>query len=115
MVPNDIRRSPEINLLSPICLDLKESSSLNDTNMNMTAINETTDLSMVPYSIKDITCWVGGNPESNLKEILNEEAEMEKKKQIERGPSVKENHADLDEVLAKLQQILANNFILDGK
>lgn len=28
---------------------------------------------------------------------------------------IREVHNDLDEVLAKLQQILANNFTLDGK
>ncbi|XP_017776490.1 PREDICTED: dystrophin-like [Nicrophorus vespilloides] len=54
--------------------------------------------SSMPYSIKDISTWIGGNNPTNSDCLA------------EKSPPVQ---TDLDDALIKLQQILANNFSLD--
>lgn len=54
-----------------------------------------------PYSINDLSTWIKDQPTSS------------KRDDVDHVP-VKESHNDLDDALAKLQQILANNFTLDG-
>jgi len=70
--------------------------------------------SMPSYSLRDISSWIGGHPTSNT-DIFQESSDSvnsDSSSQTHKSP-VHEMHSDLDEVLAKLQQILANNFMLD--
>lgn len=55
------------------------------------------------YSLRDVSSWVGGKPCTTQNQVTS------------RKSPVIAMHNDLDEALAKLQQILANNFTLDGK
>ncbi|EFA06845.2 Dystrophin-1-like Protein [Tribolium castaneum] len=57
----------------------------------------------LPYSVNDISTWIKDQPTSSKGEgqVLGSKS------------PVRELHNDLDDALAKLQQILANNFTLD--
>jgi hypothetical protein len=57
----------------------------------------------LPYSVNDISTWIKDQPTSSKSET----------EALVRNSPVRELHNDLDDALAKLQQILANNFTLD--
>ncbi|XP_018566008.1 dystrophin-related protein 2-like [Anoplophora glabripennis] len=67
-----------------------------------------TQTSSVPYGIDDMSTWVGGQPTTS-----NDISALPEKRMFPRKSPVRELHNDLDDALAKLQQILANNFSLD--
>ncbi|XP_060518294.1 dystrophin-like isoform X2 [Cylas formicarius] len=64
--------------------------------------------SSVQYTIEDLSTWIGGNPSLSQMNLT----ETDKGNYIPKSP-VKVLHNDLDEALAKLQQILANNFSME--
>lgn len=79
-----------------------------------------TDASSTVYSLKDVSSWVGGNGKSraiirfkNVIFFLGKPNATQNQTALRKSPVVA-MHNDLDEALAKLQQILANNFTLDG-
>lgn len=111
MVPNgrNFHKNAELDLFSPICLEQSKSRHFDATK----TFDTTRDLSAAPYSIRDISTWIGGAP-VNLEYSESKKSTQEVKISEKIAP-VREMHTDLDEALAKLQQILANNFVLDGK
>ncbi|KAF5304902.1 hypothetical protein FQR65_LT00786 [Abscondita terminalis] len=71
--------------------------------------------SMPSYSVNDISTWIGGRATTSGIDIFGESSESiasSDSSQTTKSP-IREMHSDLDDVLAKLQQILANNFMLD--
>lgn len=71
--------------------------------------------SMPSYSVNDISSWIGGRATTSNVDAFGESSESiasSDSSQTTKSP-IREMHNDLDEVLAKLQQILANNFMLD--
>ncbi|XP_031354273.1 dystrophin-like [Photinus pyralis] len=70
----------------------------------------TTTNSMPSYNVNDISTWIGGRQSAS--NIFGESSDSIDSDGSQKSP-IREMHNDLDEVLAKLQQILANNFMLD--
>lgn len=64
---------------------------------------------MLHLHINNIISIISGHPNSSDD---NKKKEIEPQKSVRKSP-IREFHNDLDEALAKLQQILANNFSLD--
>lgn len=97
-----------LNLFSPIhqvTEPLSEDSANGTEDVTNHAMMKKDDLDYsTTYTMKDISTWLGGH--SNGVAYQNE---LEK----EFNKSTPEQ-TDLDDALAKLQQILANNFSLDG-
>lgn len=120
LVPNTKIKHVGMNfgVLSPIAQvsDMQSDWSENGPSVNHT---ETKDCminlnSMPSYSVRDISTWIGGYPQSsnNAVEGRSESVNSSDSNQTQKS-QIREVHSDLDEVLAKLQQILANNFMLD--
>lgn len=86
-----------LDLFSPIAQIPEEETVKTETSTGSTS-----------YNINDISTWIGGQPEASYK-VINKN---ENKTNLINTPA-REFHNDLDEALAKLQQILANNFSLD--
>lgn len=86
------KRSDLESVLSPII----------QSNQTLFVENAEVSQDSLPYSINDISTWIKDQPTSSKGEIAS------------KSP-VRELHNDLDDALAKLQQILANNFTLDGR
>ncbi|KRT83448.1 hypothetical protein AMK59_4623 [Oryctes borbonicus] len=97
MVPNYKSRE-SIDMLSPITQS-KSTLDLSD-QIDLFGANGAYDASVVP-TINDISTWIGGRPTSFSNSSNENKIPMF------------EMHNDLDDALAKLQQILANNFTLD--
>ncbi|KAK9727922.1 WW domain [Popillia japonica] len=98
MVPS-YKSKESIDMLSPIAQS-KSTLNLSDQIDLFGAKGSACDNSVVP-TINDISSWIGGRPSSFSNSIQENKVPMY------------EMHSDLDDALAKLQQILANNFTLD--
>ncbi|XP_056629999.1 dystrophin-related protein 2-like isoform X1 [Diorhabda sublineata] len=105
----DRSETKSIDILSPIASGAETVENIND---NYEGVHDTEDTSgdfiedkSSAYGIDDISTWIGGPPNNGLK--IN----MTTKSVSKTSPG--ELHNNLDEALAKLQQILANNFCLD--
>ncbi|KAF5275373.1 hypothetical protein FQA39_LY06830 [Lamprigera yunnana] len=101
-----------IDKLSPIA-QITETNAREDISKTMEFGISTN--SMPSYSINDISTWIGGRPTATNIDVFGESSESiasSDSSQTTKSP-IREMHSDLDEVLAKLQQILANNFMLD--
>ncbi|KAJ3649917.1 hypothetical protein Zmor_021633 [Zophobas morio] len=98
------KRSDLENMLSPIIQtsECNEKSGTQQALFTCGNIKEVTQESL-PYSVNDISTWIKNQPTSS-------KGDMEA---VVRNSPVRELHNDLDDALAKLQQILANNFTLD--
>lgn len=115
-----------VDLFSPITFKnnltkLEEVTERTDTNDDAAAVEENVRMkddftrdgnncTEMSYTMADISSWIGGPPGLNSYTTLA--------KSIENKPKPHENlsengQTDLDEALAKLQQILANNLVLD--
>ncbi|KAG5872462.1 hypothetical protein JTB14_024043 [Gonioctena quinquepunctata] len=81
-----------------------ENSSEDVPNLSKHATQESS--SSTVYRIEDMSTWIGGHP-TTFNQTNHLAVNLPKKS------PVRELHNDLDEALAKLQQILANNFSLD--
>lgn len=92
------KRTDLENMLSPII-------QISECNENSSLFVCDNTQESLPYSVNDISTWIKNQPTSSKSD---EEA-------LVRKSPVGELHNDLDDALAKLQQILANNFTLDGK
>lgn len=100
MVFNDrvAPRNLSLDLLSPIAQIPEEETAKSVTSAGSTS-----------YNIDDISTWIGGRPDiSNCKM-----PSMPEPRSCIVNTPARAFHNDLDEALAKLQQILANNFSLD--
>ncbi|KAF2897378.1 hypothetical protein ILUMI_08792 [Ignelater luminosus] len=119
------RRNRGFDMLSPItpiseysANDDRQNSNWNGDQNRINGITHTVDFvpttnSMPSYSVKDISSWIGGHPTTSDTNLFRESSDsVDSSESTHRSP-VREMHNDLDEVLAKLQQILANNFMLD--
>ncbi|RZC39097.1 dystrophin, isoform E-like [Asbolus verrucosus] len=95
------KRSDLERMLSPIL----QMSECNESNQHFVPNNpkDVTQESL-PYSVNDISTWLKDQPTSSKSDT----------EALVRKSPVRELHNDLDDALAKLQQILANNFTLDG-
>ncbi|KAL3287005.1 hypothetical protein HHI36_001491 [Cryptolaemus montrouzieri] len=118
MVPNGRLRPQkmEIGVLSPIAqLDEHSKSPISTrsrdlyktkvptVNATLEIKHEAEEYSTMQYSLNDISTWIGGNP-SKCQDLFSDGSNTCRGREI---------HTDLDDALAKLQQILANNFTLD--
>ncbi|KAK9880537.1 hypothetical protein WA026_011774 [Henosepilachna vigintioctopunctata] len=116
MVPmgRPIFQKLDVGVLSPIAQDNENVYSSFQPNItshcktyseNGNNFNRTTDTedktTTLQYSLGDISTWIGGNP-SKSEDFFSE-----------RPCGNRVVQTDLDDALAKLQQILANNFTLD--
>ncbi|KAJ8963450.1 hypothetical protein NQ318_018932 [Aromia moschata] len=105
---NRIHRNTGLELFSPIHSVLEDSQTDGPDLTHASSKNFMQNNSSVPYCIEDMSTWIGGHPTSS-----NETHLLPQKRTFTRKSPVRELHSDLDDALAKLQQILANNFSLD--
>ncbi|XP_028131995.2 dystrophin-like [Diabrotica virgifera virgifera] len=99
-----------MDMLSPI-VSGSENCTADDNFDIQESVDQTsenlTETRSVAYGIDDMSTWIGGQPKNQTSTFKPALSNSKPK------PTPGELHSDLDEALAKLQQILANNFCLD--
>ncbi|KAJ8973910.1 hypothetical protein NQ317_000454 [Molorchus minor] len=115
-----MHRGTGLELFSPIA-SIPEQSTMEEHNVTRLASASKNysqnSSSSYPYCIEEMSTWIGGPfPRQPKKQPLEGNLPrpvITKRDGYPENPLLGELHNDLDDALAKLQQILANNFSLD--
>ncbi|GLV40563.1 Dystrophin [Carabus blaptoides fortunei] len=116
-------RGTNLDMFSPIIQQpdfspIPEGSSHDEWGQTENVFKNDTQETSAPYSIRDISTWIGERPATSSSSATGATASTYLATNVsgmqnETKGHVREMQHDLDAVLDKLQQILANNFSLD--